>query len=154
MDTGNLSDNGAATVAAKLSTVLADTYLLTLKTQGYHWNVTGPGFHSLHAMFGEQYAELFQAADEIAERIRALGHKAPASYAAYARLSGIREDDGIEEAGEMVRMLAGDHARLARSARAAMEAAAEAGDDVSADMMTGRMTAHDKAAWMLKASLA
>ena len=155
---GNLDDksgnNGSATVAAKLATVLADTYLLMLKTQGYHWNVTGPGFHSLHAMFGEQYTELFQAADEIAERMRALGHKAPASYAAYGELAGIREVDGIEDATHMLRALAGDHAVLAGSARAAMEAASEAGDDVSADMMTGRMTIHDKAAWMLKASLA
>ena len=152
-ETSTTAANSRLAVAAKLGAVLADTYLLMLKTQGYHWNVTGPRFHSLHAMFGEQYNALFLAADEIAERIRAIGHRAPASYAAFSKLSGLDEDDGAEDADAMLGNLARDHARLALSAKAAMEAAQEVGDEVTADMMIGRMTEHDKTAWMLNASI-
>ena len=151
--TRTTSANSRGAVASKLGAVLAETYLLMLKTQGYHWNVTGPRFHSLHAMFGEQYNALFLAADEVAERIRAIGHRAPGSYAAFAELSGLDEDDGAEDADVMLGNLARDHARLALSAKAAMEAAQEAGDEVTADMMIGRMTEHDKTAWMLNASI-
>jgi len=148
------SANSRRTVAAKLGTVLADTYILMLKTQGYHWNVTGPRFPSLHTMFEEQYNALFLAADEVAERIRALGHKAPGTYAAFARLSGLNEDQGVEDAEGMVKQLAADHAALSRSAQEAAAAAQEVDDEVTADMMIGRMTQHDKTAWMLNASLA
>ncbi|MBC6439969.1 MAG: DNA starvation/stationary phase protection protein [Rhodospirillales bacterium] len=146
--------NSRRVVAGKLGTVLADTYLLMLKTQGYHWNVTGPRFHSLHAMFGEQYNALFLAADEIAERIRALGHKAPGTYAAFAKMSGLHEDQGLDEADDMLMELARDHTALAQSALAAKQAAQAVDDEVTADMMIGRMTEHDKTAWMLNASVA
>ncbi|MDA0219276.1 MAG: DNA starvation/stationary phase protection protein [Proteobacteria bacterium] len=152
MDT-RTETNSSGSVADRLATVLADTYTLMLKTQGYHWNVTGPAFKGLHDLFGAQYQSLHLAADEVAERIRALGRKAPASWAAFAERATIAEDVGAETAEAMVGALAADHAALTRSARAAFETAEEAGDQVSADMMVGRITKHDKAAWMLRSSL-
>ncbi|MEE9273540.1 MAG: DNA starvation/stationary phase protection protein [Robiginitomaculum sp.] len=77
-----------------MSKLLADTYTLYLKTHGYHWNVEGPHFQSLHIQFMEQYTEMWTAVDEIAERIRALGHYAPGSYSAFMKLSSIKEETG------------------------------------------------------------
>jgi len=139
-------------VAQELGRVLADTYTLMLKTQGFHWNVTGPRFTSLHAMFEQQYRDLFAAADAVAERIRALGEPAPASYRAYQKLRSIDETDEALDADAMVQVLAADHEALSRSAAKAREIAEDAGDEVSVDMMVQRMTQHDKTAWMLNAS--
>ena len=149
-----VDDNGRKAVAEALGRVLADTYTLYLKTQNYHWNVTGPQFNSLHAMFEEQYIELRDAADEVAERIRSLGHFAPGSYKAYSKLTSIDEaDDGVPAAEEMVRQLEIGHETLSKTANAAREAAEEVGDEVSLDMMVGRMTVHQKTAWMLRSVL-
>ena len=131
-----------------------DTYTLMLKTQSFHWNVTGPQFNSLHEMFGLQYQELFLAADEVAERIRALGEPAPASYRAFATLRSIDENEELLDAQTMVATLAADHEALSLSAGKARTAAEDAGDDVSVDMMVARMTQHDKTAWMLRATAA
>ncbi len=155
MSTTNAIPNEASQrVAQELGRVLADTYTLMLKTQGFHWNVTGPQFNSLHEMFGLQYQELFLAADEVAERIRALGEPAPASYRAYATLRSIDESDEPMDAPTMVATLATDHEALSRSAGKARAAAEDAGDEVSVDMMVARMTQHDKTAWMLRANAA
>jgi starvation-inducible DNA-binding protein len=140
--------------AAALARLLADTYTLYLKTQGFHWNVTGPRFYELHKLFEEQYAELAGANDEIAERIRALGVKAPSSYGEFKTLASIAEEGGAPAADEMLRQLLADHRSAVRTAETAV-AAAEAGDDVgSADLATQRIRSHEKAAWMLEALLA
>jgi starvation-inducible DNA-binding protein len=146
------NDRAAAEeIAASLSRLLADSYTLYLKTQGFHWNVVGPRFYDLHKLFEEQYGELAAANDEIAERIRALGVAAPASYGAFARLASIREQPGTPAAEEMIGELARDHRALVRSAELVV-AASEAHDDVgSADLATQRIRAHEKAAWMLDA---
>jgi starvation-inducible DNA-binding protein len=141
-------------VAQELGRVLADTYTLMLKTQGFHWNVTGLRFASLHAMFEQQYRDLFAAADAVAERIRALGEPAPASYRAYQNLGSIDENDEALDADAMVRVLAADHEALSRSTAKARDIAEDAGDEVSVHMMVQRMTQHDKTAWMLNASAA
>jgi starvation-inducible DNA-binding protein len=141
-------------VAKELGRVLADSYTLMLKTQGFHWNVTGPQFNGLHAMFEQQYQELFTAVDEIAERIRALGEPAPAGFRAYQELSTLEDGADVADAKEMVRVLAADHETLSRSADKARKVAEDAGDEVSLDMMVGRMTEHDKTAWMLNAAAA
>jgi starvation-inducible DNA-binding protein len=138
-------------IAATLSKLLADTYTLYLKTQGFHWNVVGPHFHDLHTLFEAQYGELAGANDEIAERVRALGMAAPASYSAFARLASIQEQPGTPAAEDMIGELARDNRALVRSARTVV-AAAEAHEDVgSADLATQRIRAHEKAAWMLDA---
>lgn len=139
-------------IADALSTLLADSYTLYLKTQNYHWNVEGPQFHALHTMFEEQYIELRDAVDRIAERIRALGFPAPGSYRAFADRTSIGEaDDGIASAGDMVRSLAEGHETLAATARAAVDAAEEADDVATADLATNRVEIHEKTAWMLRA---
>lgn len=137
-------------VADGLARLLADTYTVYLKTHGYHWNVTGPQFPALHAMFEQQYTELWTAVDEIAERIRALGVPAPGSYRQMAELTELTEDDTVPEAIEMVRRLAADHDRLLQTAGDALVAAENADDAATADLVTQRIAIHEKTRWMLR----
>ena len=140
-------------VAQTLKTVLADSYTLYLKTQNYHWNVTGPNFHSLHVMFEEQYTDLAVANDDIAERIRALGEVAPGSYKAFSKLATVKEaDDTPPDASTMVKHLAQDQTVLLASLQDALEAAQKAGDEVTVGMVSERMTVHEKNRWMLQSS--
>jgi starvation-inducible DNA-binding protein len=141
-------------VSDHLAHLLADSYLLYLKTQNYHWNVTGPMFRTLHLMFEEQYLELRDAVDVIAERIRALGHPAPGSFAEFSSLATVKESDGIPEAMEMVRDLAAGHEAAARTARKVVALAEAAEDVASADLATERIETHEKTAWMLRAMAA
>jgi starvation-inducible DNA-binding protein len=146
--------NSNKAMADALAQVLANTYTLYLKTHNYHWNVTGPQFASLHTLFETQYTELAAAVDTIAERIRALGHTAPGSYAAFGKLSEIKEaPDSPPEAMAMVRELTADNEALIRLAEKANETADESGDVASGDMMIERMQVHAKSAWMLRAHL-
>ena len=153
MDIGISKANREA-IAEGLSRVLADTYVLYLKTHAYHWNVTGPLFSSLHLLFETEYNELHDAGDTIAERIRALGHFAPGSYAAYSRLTSISEDnDSVPAALSMVRNLALGHEALGRTLRTAFKTSEAGGDQATMDLLIGRMEASDKAAWMLRSHL-
>lgn len=141
-------------IAEGLSKVLADSYMLYLKTHNYHWNVTGELFHSLHEQFEEQYTELAEAIDEIAERIRSLGYRAPGSFHEYQELTSIEEDtDHNIKALEMVRRLAVDNETVLRTARQAVPACNEAGDEASLDLLTQRLDVHSKTAWMLRSHL-
>jgi starvation-inducible DNA-binding protein len=147
-------DAAARTAAAQgLSRLLADSYAVYLKTHGYHWNVRGPAFASLHTLFMEQYTEMWTAIDEVAERIRALGDLAPQGYAAFGNLSSIKDGDPTHNAQEMLRDLIGSHETLIATAYGALPAAQEAGDEVTASLISDRLTAHEKHAWMLRASL-
>lgn len=141
-------------IAAGLSRLLADSYSLYLKTHNYHWNVTGPQFNTLHQMFEVQYTELATAIDEIAERIRALGVRAPGSYSEYSKLTSIEEGSGNESAEEMVRQLAIGQETVVRTARQAFPAADAVNDEPTADLLTQRMQLHEKNAWMLRSMLA
>jgi starvation-inducible DNA-binding protein len=141
-------------IASGLSRLLADSYSLYLKTHNYHWNVEGPMFNTLHLMFEEHYTELATAVDEIAERIRALGVKAPGSYTAFAGLTSIDEAAGGESAEEMIRQLVIGQETVARTAREAIKAAEAASDEPTADLLTQRMQIHEKNAWMLRSMLA
>jgi len=149
-----ISEADRESIAAGLSRLLADSYTLYLKTHNYHWNVTGPQFNTLHQMFEVQYTELAAAVDEIAERIRALGVRAPGSYSEYARLTSIEEGTGEETAEEMVRQLAVGQETVVRTAREAFPAADAANDEPTADLLTQRMQIHEKNAWMLRSMLA
>ena len=153
LNTG-IKEQDRKAIAAGLSRLLADSYTLYLKTHNYHWNVTGPQFNTLHLMFEGQYTELATAIDEIAERIRALGIKAPGSYSEYAELTEIAEGNGDETAEEMTRQLAIGQETIVRTARAAFPAAAAANDEPTADLLTQRMQLHEKNAWMLRSMLA
>ncbi|MDH4124889.1 MAG: DNA starvation/stationary phase protection protein [Gammaproteobacteria bacterium] len=141
-------------IAAGLSKLLADSYTLYLKTHNYHWNVSGPHFSALHQMFETQYVELAAAVDEIAERIRALGVRAPGSYTAFAELASVREASGDEDAAEMIRQLVLGQEAVARTAREVFAEADAANDEPSADLLTQRMQIHEKNAWMLRSMLA
>ena len=148
-----ISEQDRATIAEALSRLLADSYTLYLKTHNYHWNVTGPMFNTLHLMFEQQYTELATAVDLIAERIRALGHTAPGSYRAYAKLTAIAEDDEVPPAPEMIRRLVAGQEAVVRTARAAFAAVEAAHDEPTADLLTQRMQVHEKNAWMLRSML-
>ena len=143
-----------ARIAEGLSQLLADSYTLYLKTHNYHWNVEGPLFNTLHLMFEGQYTELAAAVDEIAERIRALGVKAPGSYAAYGELTNIAEGSGNETAEEMIAELVKGQETVAKTAREAFGPAEAANDEPTADLLTQRMQIHEKNAWMLRSMLA
>ncbi len=139
--------------AATLGRLLADSFMLYVKTQAFHWNVTGPQFEPLHTLFREQYVELASAIDEIAERIRALGLKAPGSFCEFASLTSLHEETGVPNATAMVEQLQSDHAKVARSALQATRLAEMADDVATADLATQRVTRHEKTAWMLRSLL-
>ena len=131
-------------IAQAAAHLLADSYTLYLKTHNYHWNVTGPQFQTLHTLFETHYTELALAVDDIAERIRAIGHRAPGSYA----------DEGDEPtATEMVRRLVAGQEAVVRTARSIFPLVDEANDEPTADLLTQRMQVHEKNAWMLRSLL-
>lgn len=148
-----ISETDRAKSAAALRRLLGETYALYIKTHGYHWNVTGPRFTSLHELFMTQYTELWAALDVLAERIRSLGHFAPGSSSEMMANATIQGDTDVPGAETMVANLALGHEAVARAAREGIKIASEAGDDVSADLMTQRATIADKTAWMLRSSL-
>ncbi len=141
-------------IANGLTGVLSDTFVLMIKTQGYHWNVTGPLFFPLHKLTEEHYNDMFAAIDVIAERIRALGHIAPMSFTDMISQTQLSEESGAPNAGEMVRNLLHDHEALARRLRELAAEAAEQGDGASEDLANGRMAFHEQAIWMLNAIVA
>ena len=149
-----IGDKDRAAIAAGLSKLLADTYTLYLTTHNFHWNVTGPMFNTLHAMFMAQYTELWNAVDPVAERIRALGHPAPGSYAQFGKLSSIADAPAVPpKALAMVRILVDGHEAVARTARNVFPLADKAGDEPTADLLTQRLTVHEQTAWMLRSLL-
>ena len=149
-----ISEKDRAAIAEGLSRLLADTNTLYLTTHNFHWNVTGPMFTSLHAMFMVQYTELWNAVDPIAERIRSLGHKAPGSYAQFTALTSLNDAPTVPPpALDMVRVLVEGHEAVARTARSIFPIADKANDEPTADLLTQRLTVHEQTAWMLRAIL-
>ena len=140
-------------IAEGLSRFLSDSFTLYLKTHNFHWNVTGPMFRTLHLMFEEQYNELALAVDSIAERIRALGFPAPGAYSVYARLSSIKEEEGVPAAEDMIRQLVAGQEAVTRTARGIFPLLEKGSDEPTADLLTQRMQVHEKTAWMLRALL-
>ena len=140
-------------MAKAVGALLADTYALYFKTHAYHWNVTGPRFHDLHVLFEAQYRELWAATDDIAERIRALGFLAPVSYAEMTEAASVPADQSTPDAQTMVANLVAGHEQVVRTARKALALAHEHGDEATADLIAPRISAHEKTAWMLRATL-
>ena len=149
LNTG-LNENAREQVSERLKSVLADSYLLMLKTHYYHWNVTGPLFKSLHDLTEEQYTDLFGAIDDLAERIRALGHEAPGSIAAYSKLGSIEDAKSDLSDMEMAADLVKSHESLIKGLRDTLNVADQASDEVTVDMMVDRLSMHEKYAWMLR----
>jgi starvation-inducible DNA-binding protein len=148
-----INEKDRRAIANGLTTVLADTYTLYLKTHGFHWNVTGPMFQTLHAMFEEQYRELWAAVDEIAERVRSLGFAAPGSYREFAEQTSIKDAEGVPAAEDMILELVEGHEAVIRSARKIFPKVEKANDQTSADLLAGRLSVHEKTAWMLRSLL-
>jgi starvation-inducible DNA-binding protein len=148
-----ISEKDRAAVATELSKMLADSYTLYLMTHNFHWNVTGPLFNTLHAMFMEQYTEQWQALDSIAERIRALGLYAPGTYGEYAKLSSISEPTNVPDAESMIQLLLKGNEAVAKTARTALKKADDVDDKPTVDLLTQRLDVHEKNAWMLRSLL-
>lgn len=149
-----VNEQARAKVAQELSGLLASTYTLYMKTLFYHWNVTGSHFPGLHKMFEEQYQQLHLAGDELAERVRALGHMTPGTYREFAQLSQVKEDASLpRDSKKMLENLMKSHETCSLEAREVLEIAEQHGDEVTVDMMVARMGYHDKTAWMLRATI-
>jgi starvation-inducible DNA-binding protein len=149
-----IGEKDRAAIAGGLSRLLADTYTLYLTTHNFHWNVTGPMFNTLHLMFMQQYTELWNAVDPVAERIRALGFPAPGSYAQFGKLSSIKDVPTTPpKALEMVAILVEGHEAVARTARGIFPLAEKAADEPTADLLTQRLAVHEQTAWMLRSLL-
>ena len=152
MDTG-ISSKDRAAIAQGLSRLLADTYVVYLKTHNFHWNVEGPMFQTLHQMFMEQYTETWNAIDLVAERIRSLGHYAPGTYAEYLKLARVKETPGQPRAEQMVKLLIDGQEAIVKTAREVLPVAEKADDQPTLDLLTQRMQVHEKNAWMLRSLL-
>lgn len=148
-----ITEDDRGKIAEGLSRLLADTYTLYLKTHNFHWNVKGPMFQTLHVMFETHYTELALAVDDVAERIRTLGFPAPGTYKQFVELSSIREDEGVPEAREMIRLLVEGHEACVRTARSVFPICDATNDEPTADLLTQRMQFHEKTAWMLRSML-
>jgi len=145
-DTNDLADG--------LSKALADTFSLYIKTLGVHWNAVGPAFYSLHKMTEEQYEDMADANDAIAERIRSIGHPAPAGFTDYKSMSVVDCDKTLTLADNMVEALAADNEAIAKRLRSTVQVAEEKEDVFTADLLTARIGKHEENAWMLRALLA
>ncbi|AZG36473.1 MAG: Dps family protein [Shewanella psychromarinicola] len=138
-------------IADGLKSLLADSYTLYLQTHNFHWNVTGIHFRELHLMFEEHYTELALAVDDIAERIRTLDVAAPGTYKEFARLSSIKEIEGVPSSADMVDLLTKGHEQVIKTARQVLKLAQAAEDESTAALVSDRMRIHEKTAWMLRA---
>jgi len=147
-----MSKDARQAMATAVTKLLADTYALYFKTHAYHWNVTGPRFHDRHGMFEEQHTEPWQANDDIAERVRALGVMAPISYQEMAASASVQFDEQTPDADTMVRNLVAGHENVVKTARDTLKLAAEHADEATADIVAPRITSHEKFAWMLRST--
>lgn len=141
------------TVADALQKALADTFVLYFKTHSFHWNVTGASFKGLHDMFEEQYTDMWEAIDEIAERIRALGEYAPNNHSELMKIASLRESSQTPDADSMCEALSEDNQAITKTLYSAMKIAEEEGDEATADLMIERVQFHEKSAWMLSSSV-
>ncbi len=149
-----LPEDAKQDCGAAVSRVLADTFVLYLKTHNFHWNVEGPKFRSLHELFEEQYTALWKSLDDIAERIRALGVHAPGTRSAFDRLARVHDSESVAAADDMLREIAADHETVASTIRSALTTVQQAGDEASAGLLGDRLAYHEKQLWMMKSMLA
>lgn len=148
-----ISEKNVKKIVEALSHILADTYIIYIKTQKFHWNVVDERFYSLHKMFEEQYEQLAEAVDVIAERIRMLEHPAPATMKDFLKLATIKETENIPGGQQMIRILVSDHEQIIREIRPKIAEFVEMHDDGSSDMLIARLREHEKTAWFLRSHL-
>jgi starvation-inducible DNA-binding protein len=149
-----LSSAARQAITHGLSELLADSYMLYIKTHNFHWNVEGPMFNTLHVMFMDQYTELWNSLDLIAERIRSLGEYAPGSYKQFSELTSIKESEQVPKAEKMISQLIEGHEAVIQTARRLIPVADESHDEVTCDLLTQRLQVHEKTSWMLRSLLA
>lgn len=147
-----INEENRLKIAEGLKKLLADSYTLYLQTHNFHWNVTGPQFRELHLMFEEHYTELAIAVDDIAERIRTLDVAAPGTYQAFAKLSAIKEVEGVPAPADMVDILTKGHEQVVKTSREVLKLAQNADDESTASLVSDRMRIHEKTSWMLRAT--
>jgi starvation-inducible DNA-binding protein len=152
MNTG-MSEENRRVVSEGLDKLLADVYAIYLKTQNFHWNVTGPEFYSLHLLFEKQYEELAEYVDEIAERVRALGYYVEATFSAFKKNTRISEEDKVLNASEMVHQLMLGHESIAKEIRRISHLAEKENDAGTVDLLGKLCRDHEKFAWMLRSQL-
>lgn len=149
-----ISQTDREKIATELAILLANTFVVYYKTHQFHWNVTGTMFNTLHTLFEEQYTELWNATDSLAERIRSIGAYAPGSFKQLTEMSNIKETVGVPSAMEMIQILVDGHEALIQQARSIMPIVEKASDESTADLITERLQVHEKTAWMLRSFLA
>lgn len=140
-------------IAKAMKQVLADSYCLLMMTQNYHWNVRGTQFRDVHLMTEEQYEDIFDAIDEIAERIRSLGHLSPGTMAEFNDITNINIPNAELSAMEMIADLLVANETVVRAVRDSLEPASKAEDEATVDLLTERLIYHEKTAWMLRSYL-
>ena len=149
-----INDSDRQKIAEGLSKLLADTYTLYLNTHNFHWNVTGPMFNTLHLMFMDQYTELWNSVDVIAERIRALDQFAIGSYKDFSQYSSVKDaPSNPPKAEEMIALLVEGHETVIKTIRSIYGLVETASDQATEDMLTQRINVHEKTAWMLRSLL-
>lgn len=152
MDIG-ISEEKREIIAGGLSNILADSYSLMLMLHNYHWNVRGKNFRQIHLLTEEQYENMFNAIDIIAERIRSLGHLAPGSFKEFSELSDIKDPNSTATENEMLADLLAAHEHISKHSRKVVQMADKASDEATADLLTARIDTHEKFAWMLRSML-
>lgn len=147
----NAESNASAAVAQNLAKLLSDTYVLAVKTHGYHWNVTGPNFNSLHTQFEAQYAALIINADDVAERIRALGYFPDGSMDSFTQNSSITEAGTKPlNSQDMLKDLYASYEILREQLLQTEQQANDVDDIVTVDLVTQQVRENDKTMWMIK----
>lgn len=149
----NLEDSVRQQIAHQLGLILADIYVLYVKSQNFHWNIVDPRFYSLHKFLEEQYEALAEAVDEVAERIRMLGEKTPATLKQFLDKTSLEEPNDDFSGDEMLEILLRDHETIIRQLREQIPATAKLGDDGTADLLIQRLRFHEKTAWMIRSQL-
>jgi len=150
-----ISEEHRAEISQVLSHILADEFVLYTKTRNAHWNIEGPDFHTMHVLFESQYDQLAEIVDNVAERIRALGHYAPATLKQFLQLTHLTEETR-EKNDRMgfIKELLGDHERIVINIRTQINRLAEQLKDAgTSDYLTGLTEYHEKTAWMLRSHL-
>lgn len=148
-----LSDDTINKITTKLRHFLSDTFVLYVKTLNFHWNMVSTEFYMYHRLLQKQYEELAEAADELAERIRMLGHPSPGSMKEFLQLTCLKESATHLPVEEMIRKLVGDHEKLIEHCHALIQFTEEVLDQGTADLLIGRIRSHSKQAWLLRSHL-
>lgn len=145
-----LKKNNQKILVEKLLQYLASTYALYLKTQNFHWNVTGPAFFVLHSFFEKQYQELAEAIDVIAEQIRTFGVLIPGTFKQFSRLTKVKDAPGKKNAKKMITQLLADHLLMSDLTKELISISKDYQNDFVQDLSINRLKWHEKIIWMLR----